>query len=435
MVAALTVSLVAAACSPSPEATSAAESDVVDASATETTMMSDEPISTDDSADDGADEQSFPDDPAPEIPSELSFADPSAQADAQAEPTTGADDPVASGSRPIASQNKGPQTETPAGPSGDPFAAGYKGPVGGWGLTEVLSETIVPLPSVTPGTAPLTGLAGSIPHRPAVVVKIDNSSKARPQAGVALADIVIEQEVEGGVTRLAAIFHTNDATVGPIRSARSTDVSFISALGDPAFVYSGANQITDDVILSSSEVQNFSASRNGGFWRESSRRAPSNVFADVNSFNNTGSSPPAWFHYRASGVASPGTPTTSVNVRFGGSRAAWSWDGATWLRSQNGSAHVADTGQRVTAANVIVAEVPSFDTGLRDSGGGVIPEFVWAGAGAVTVFTDGKRIDGQWVRPRLVDPAVLQAADGSIIELTPGVTWVELVEPNRLSSS
>ncbi len=414
-----------AACS-SSETTDADRSTEAVVSTT-STLVTDEP--TEDAAEDTAagDSTVYPPDPALEIPADLSFVADSA-ADAGPGPATSANDAVEA-------RNAGPQTANDVDPSGDPFAAGYKGPVGSWGPTEVLSETNISFPTVAPGTAPLTGLAGSVPNRPAVVVKIDNSRKARPQSGVTSADIVIEEEVEGGITRLAAIFHTNDSVVGPVRSARTTDVSFINALGEPAFVYSGANRIIDDVILLQRRIQNFSASRSGGYWRESSRRAPSNLFAHTDSFNDNGNSPPAWFHYRAAGTASPGTPTTSVTVRFGASQAGWTWSGSTWLRTQNGSAHVADTGVQVTAANIVVAEVPSFDTGLRDSGGGVIPEFIWAGAGAVTVFTDGKRIEGQWVRPRLIDPAILQATDGSIIELTPGVTWVELVEPNRLSSS
>ena len=39
------------------------------------------------------------------------------------------------------------------------------------------------------------------------------------------ADLVVEELVEGGITRFAAVFHSrNSDPVGPIRSARSTDV-------------------------------------------------------------------------------------------------------------------------------------------------------------------------------------------------------------------
>ena len=59
--------------------------------------------------------------------------------------------------------------------------------------------------------APLTGLpdpGGATRSRPAIAVKIDNAPEARPQSGLDVADVVYEEVVEGGVTRLIAIFHS-----------------------------------------------------------------------------------------------------------------------------------------------------------------------------------------------------------------------------------
>src|SRR5581483_4111884 len=75
---------------------------------------------------------------------------------------------------------------------------------------------------------PLTGRAapsGKVPQRPALAVKVDNYSAARPQSGLDNADIVFEEPVEGGITRFVAIFQCqNAALVGPIRSARNIDI-------------------------------------------------------------------------------------------------------------------------------------------------------------------------------------------------------------------
>ncbi len=333
-----------------------------------------------------------------------------------------------------------PQSDRPRPTVGSPTLAtggptdGYAGVLGTYSVNQVLSTSPIPAPVTQPGTAPLTGLPGGN-GSPAVIVKIDNSSKARPQAGLNAADVVIEEEVEWGITRFAAIFHTDHTAVGPVRSGRSTDISFLSSLGNPALVYSGANDVFDALILNQSAVRNFSAARNGGYWRQSGRRAPSNLFADTNSFVGSGAQPPAWFAFRAAGSPSPGTPTSRVNVTWPNTRVVWNWDGSAWLRSQNGSAHQTTDGGQANAANIVVAETAVMDTGLRDSAGGVVPEYVWAGSGPVTVFTDGKRIDGTWYRPTLGDPAILVAGDGSAIELTPGRTWVEIVSQGLLSSS
>ena len=44
--------------------------------------------------------------------------------------------------------------------------------------------------------------------RPALAVKIENSSEARPQTGLDQADVVWEQVVEGGISRFVAVYHS-----------------------------------------------------------------------------------------------------------------------------------------------------------------------------------------------------------------------------------
>src|SRR5687768_5936873 len=97
-------------------------------------------------------------------------------------------------------------------------------------------------PTTTSTTAPparvgtgarLTGLAADPAKlaRPALIVKLDNAPKGQPQAGILQADVVVEEGVEGGITRFAAIFHSQDSEeVGPVRSARSADIAIASEL-------------------------------------------------------------------------------------------------------------------------------------------------------------------------------------------------------------
>ncbi len=309
----------------------------------------------------------------------------------------------------------------------------YTGIVGNYTLHQVLATAPAPAPASIAGAAPLTGWPGSA-SGPAVVVKIDNSGKATPQSGLNRADIVIEEEVEWGITRLAAIFHSQHGVVGPVRSGRTTDISYLGALGRPALVYSGANQITDTLLLRQTHVQNFSAARNGAYWRDSSRRAPSNLYANTDSFNNSGSSPAPWFAYRAEGVPASGSPVSQVSMTLGSTSVRWAWTDGAWFRQQGGSAHKTDGGAQVSASNIVVATVQEVHTGMVDSSGGPVPEFIWAGSGPVSVFTDGKRIDGTWTRATLADVAILTDSSGNVIQLTPGRTWVELVTGGVSSS-
>ena len=124
---------------------------------------------------------------------------------------------------------------------------------------------------------PLTGIV--IAPRPALVVKVDNVDAA-PQSGLNQADIVFEEIVEGQATRFAAVFNSMDADpVGPIRSARTQDVNLLLSLNDPALAYSGANDGVNAALGSAG----FELLTEGdpGFFRDDSRPAPHNLFANT----------------------------------------------------------------------------------------------------------------------------------------------------------
>jgi hypothetical protein len=76
----------------------------------------------------------------------------------------------------------------------------------------------------------------------------------------------------------------------------------------------------------------------------------------------------------------------------------------------------------------VVIEVERVATGMTDSSGGAVPEFPYVGTGRATVFTGGKRIEGAWTRPSLNSVATLTHTLGDAIELTPGRTWIQLIE-------
>jgi hypothetical protein len=74
-----------------------------------------------------------------------------------------------------------------------------------------------------------------------LAVKIDNLAPARPQTGLTSADIVYVIPVEGGLSRLLAVFSSHvPPVIGPVRSAREDDLELLRQFGRPAFAYSGA---------------------------------------------------------------------------------------------------------------------------------------------------------------------------------------------------
>jgi hypothetical protein len=330
-----------------------------------------------------------------------------------------------------------PVTTIVGWPGGDPDNI-YAGRLGRLGLSEMVVTPVVPPPTVEPGVLPLTGVRAAdaigdeVPDRAAAVVKIDNGPAAYPQTGLNGADIVIEEEVEGGVTRFAAIFHSRPSIVGPVRSARTTDISLISSLGDPLLMYSGANDITEMILRRQPRIQNRSFGTSSGYWRDEQRRAPSNLYTDTAPHwaSAFGGPPPPQFAYRDEGEPAEGESVTEFAIDYAASPASWQWTGQEWIRYQRGQRHELDTGEAVTAANVVVIEADRVGTGMVDASGGQVPEFVYVGTGPATVYTDGVRLDGVWTRPSLDSVATLTTTDGDVIELTPGRTWVQLIEVN-----
>src|SRR5687768_1191096 len=185
---------------------------------------------------------------------------------------------------------------------------------GGGKKDEAASTTTQPAPgpTVDANTNPLTGLPRdpAAPTRAALVVKIDNAPKARPQAGINEADVVVEEGVEGGVTRFATLFHSKDAaSVGPVRSARSTDLLFAQQLGRSLFAYSGANNVFAALIRKAPLVDVGVGRFPAIYRRQPGRPSPYSLFSETPALYASAPddrTPPApLFNYRAAGEAPP----------------------------------------------------------------------------------------------------------------------------------
>ncbi len=295
-----------------------------------------------------------------------------------------------------------------------------------------------------PPIAPLTGLPqpdAADAGRVAIVVKIDNVDAARPQAGLNAADIVFEEQVEGQLTRLMAIFQSTDSTqVGPVRSTRTSDIDIVSALNHPLYAYSGGNKSYVEQLDAAPIVDVGAATYAAPYYfNRGPHDAPHNLYTstvELSKLAPKGSGPPPpFFVYRAAGqavTAAGASPASHVGVTFGMTTAAWDWDAASqrWKRSQDGTPDVLQNGQQIAAANVIVQTIPYVTDGYA-TGEGVnppppIPKGETVGTGTAMVFTDGMVIPATWSKASPTSVTEYTAANGQPIMLTPGQTWVEL---------
>jgi hypothetical protein len=294
----------------------------------------------------------------------------------------------------------------------------------------------------TAAIVPLLGVEGEIPQRAALAVKIENTSAGRPQTGLAQADIVFEEVVEGGLTRLLAVYHSQDPeTVGPVRSARSTDLSILPELGCPLFAWSGANPTFAAAVEAADLIDVGFGAAPDAYRRADDRPAPYNLYASPEELRAAGGEPgeppEPLFFYRAEGAPLTGPGAEPVvafdTVGAGGlsTDVRWDWDdgSGTWRRSQDGTAHLDADDEQVAVPNVVVRLTPYRDSGIRDSVGSVVPEAVMVGEGDAWLLTDGQALPGRWHKSTETAPTTFTDRNGQPFVLAPGPTWVEVLPP------
>jgi len=275
-------------------------------------------------------------------------------------------------------------------------------------------------------TAPLTGLpdpTGLSQTRASLAVKIENTPEARPQSGLADADVVYEEVVEGGITRFWAVFNTKAPdNVGPIRSVRYMDPNIVSPLGG-VIAFSGGTPDNVALIRQTPTVQVDENNAGDAFFRESTRFAPHNLYGVTAKLWERGGEPVPphpLFSYLVAGQAFPSTEGID-QFRIGfdaGYDPTYTWDAATktWKRSYGIAPFMDVNGAQVAPANVIVQFI-RYPAGAEG-------ELI--GSGEAWVFSDGKLLRGSWSKPDAVTPTSFTYGLGAPMPLSPGQTYVEL---------
>lgn len=298
-----------------------------------------------------------------------------------------------------------------------------------------------------PSRLPLLGTEGDVPDRLALGVKIENTERGRPQTGIRDADIVWEELVEGGLTRLLAVYHSEEPdVVGPVRSARSTDIGLLAELGRPAFAWAGANPTFAAAVEEADLIDVGVSAAPDAYERSDDRRAPYNLYAspgelwsaagEVAEGDDATTPPLPLFSYREDGeeLAGEGVEPAGGFRSTGrelSTRIEWEWDAddGVWRRSQDGTEHVDDEDEQITAANVVIRFTSYRDSGVRDSRGAVVPEAEAVGAGEAWLLSDGKVLRGTWRKAAEEAPTDYLDAAGLPVRLTPGQTWIEVLPP------
>lgn len=286
---------------------------------------------------------------------------------------------------------------------------------------------------------PLTGVqleeASSV--GPSIAIKIDNTSSGRPQVGIAAADLVFEELVEGGVTRYLAVFNTAvPEEVGPVRSGRPQDADLVRALGG-VFVFSGVGNSNVREIIRGTGLQLVEHDTSGGtpdgefFFRSTRKPAPWNLHIEAADLISLYGSLPAsetQFEYKSdvseASALVAGVDAQSIRVVFSkGVESVWEWDeaSATYLKFlSNGSPDKDADGTQISATNIVILTPNYFDVeGLPSAkiSGTVETAFL---------ATGGKILSGVFDASVLGKPIELRGEDDNPLYLAPGKTFVLL---------
>jgi hypothetical protein len=264
------------------------------------------------------------------------------------------------------------------------------------------------------------------PNHPVYVVKVDNTSAAAPQLGLQSADLIVEELVEGGLTRLAVFYYSKlPAVVGPVRSMRASDVGI--TLPAHAFIVASGAAPPTMKLLNAAGINRITEGARG-FYRSNIRSAPYNLMMKLPALaQHVGRpwtppkqpylpfGPPDDFH---------GTVTvTSMTTTFSGAHTDdWRLEGSSWVRTNS----LALSGHDFPVSNVLILRVRIGDAGYLDPGGNPVPETLFSGSGAATLVHGNRAVQGTWHKTGLPGSLTL-TANGKPLTVPAGHTFVELV--------
>lgn len=280
-----------------------------------------------------------------------------------------------------------------------------------------------------PPTDPLTGRPGQ--PRPVVAVKVDNVYVGS-RDGLNQADVVYVEEVEGGLTRLLAVFSSQTpARVGPVRSARESDLQLLAEYGKVALAFSGANT---GVLASvaKANVRDDSFDKTPGFYQlDRTRPSPYQFLVDVGQLVRQAPGVVArdvGFRFGAAPVTvRPAPAVRSATVHYPGSSISVHAAGAGWQIFRDGAALTLREGGVVSAENILIQYVQLAGTKYVDHNGNGTPVTVTVGTGKAVLLRAGHLYNGTWTRRAASLPTTWTAAGGGPLRLAAGRTWVLLV--------
>ena len=291
--------------------------------------------------------------------------------------------------------------------------------------------------SPTVATNVLTGLPGV--NGPVLFVKIDDTRPAHPQIGLDSADVVYIEQVEGGLTRLAAVFSNKlPPLIGPIRSARISDIDLMANYGRVGMAYSGAQTLFLPVLRASNIEDIGADTEPASFYsRDATRSAPTNMVLNPKALLNKSITKENRQIVTAKSVGWKfgdlpvgGVPIKSVEIKWPAAKykAVWSKAAGQWNMYYNGTLDVAANGKQLGSPTFVIQEVSITPSIYHDHNGSFTPFSNTIGSGTGYLLRDGQEIPVFWNRASATEPTTWTLKDGSPAYFHTGQVWIALTD-------
>lgn len=299
------------------------------------------------------------------------------------------------------------------------------------------------------GKNPITGESGYDTKyagaRP-VAIMVENTPSARPQWGLCSPDMIIETEVEGGITRMMWIYANEDRVpdkVGPVRSARNAYVELACGL-DAVFFHIGASNLAYD-LLKDGLVDDIDGMSVDFFSRDKSRNVAlehtayttkSDVKAAISSriddmtISQSAKDP---FTFVATGATASGTACSSIKTVFSQDyRHTFEYNAndGLYYNWMNTKEMTDENGEQMAVKNVLVLYASMVDLG--DEKGHVD---VSLSTGNGYYASEGKIIPITWTKNGAQNKLTFTDANGNAVSLNAGKTWIGFVRSTNSSST
>ncbi|MET9591938.1 DUF3048 domain-containing protein [Streptomyces sp. NPDC006516] len=278
------------------------------------------------------------------------------------------------------------------------------------------------------------GKTTSAPRAKVLAVKIDNVAAARPPTGLEKADIVYVEQVEAGLSRLLAAYSSAlPAVIGPVRSARETDLELLRQFDDPTLAYSGAQSALRPSIEAAPLDALPPSKAPDAYFRSGDRDAPHNLYVRPGKIPgaSTGVNAAEDIGLRFAAPPPGGAPVDERTVSYPSALFTFTWatDRDEWLVSMDKAPARTASGDRIGAATVVLQNVDVQPSRFRDRGGNTSPFSATVGSGSAEVLRDGMSYDVAWERSTAESPTGFTTRDGEPMTFATGQVWIVLV-PN-----